>query len=1087
MNFDFRKTVLTMGALTALGLAYPSLTASAASETSALSLTQQQAKQVRGHVQDAYGPVIGASVIEKGTKNAAVTDLDGNFTINVRPGATLVISYLGYKTEELTVGSSSSVTVTMSEDNTSLDEVVVVGYGIQKKKLVTGATVEVKGEDISSRNTVSALSALQNQSPGVNIVAASGKPGDGFKVNIRGAGTNGDTAPLYVIDGVAGGDINSVNPADIERIDVLKDAASSAIYGARAANGVILVTTKQGKQGKIQVSYDGYVGWQNIVRMPDMLTAKEYMDVQDMTNYNSGQAPFDWSKYLDADLLEAYRNGSNPGTNWLELLRNKNALTTSHSISVAGGSEMSKFSTGLGYQYQDGIIGGDIAPSDYGRFTFRLNSEHVIYKKGDLDIVKFGQNLYYQHKENKGINIGNQYSNSIYEMMCANPLVPLYAEDGSYFDYDDMLAQGTASNGLLALNQYVTNPINRLVNTASAQNKSRSQNLNANFYVEIQPIKGLKYKGLGFYKSYSSVWKGLTVPFQNNTTGDNWVTSGKLEQTMATGWNWGMTHTLNYVFDVKDKHHFDVLVGTEYSREGNGMGDNMKTTVTNSLDNITGMDFAYINNFDGRSQAIAEGYPNDDHSILSYFGRVNYDYNETYMFSAVIRADGSSNFADGHRWGWFPSFSAGWVMSNEKFMEKTASWLDFLKIRASWGQNGNENIGAYKYMSSYAFGGLGQYSFNSNKVGATQGAYVSRLANQDLTWETSEQTDLGFDARFLGGRLGVTFDWYDKRTKNLLIDVPVSAINGFASKVANAGTVKNTGIEFAVNWNDRIGKDFSYNVGFNIATNKNEVTEVNNGSGYINGGNKLLSEGTTYMARMEEGHPIGYFWGYKTNGVLQNAEDVARYAATLKDGASSSLQGSGLAPGDLWFVDTNGDGVINDDDKTELGDPHPDVTMGINLGINYKGFDFALSGYAALGQQIAHTYRKFGNGQFDNWTTNVYNYWHGEGTGNGRYPILAPGNTINHITVSDIYIDNGDYFRLQSLTLGYDFKYLWKACPFQQLRLYFQAQNLFTITGYKGMDPECGTSIGDESWVTGVDVGNYPQARTFMVGVNVKF
>jgi len=1080
MNRKFRKTALLMSAMALLGLGYSS-NAYAAGDVQNV---QQATKKITGTVVDAMGPVIGASIMEKGTTNGTVTDFDGNFSLNVKPGATIVVSFIGFKTQEIAVGNQSTFNITMEDDNAVLEEVVVVGYGVQKKKLVTGATVEVKGEDIAGRNTISPLSALQNQSPGVNIVAQSGKPGEGFNVNIRGAGTNGNTAPLYVVDGVVG-DINSINPADIERIDVLKDAASCAIYGARAANGVILVTTKQGKTGKVTVNYDANVGWQNVVKLPLMLNAKQYMDIQDLTNFNAGQPLFDWSQYVDADLLAAYRNGTNSGTDWVDQIVNNRAITTSHSLNVAGGSELSKFSTGVGYQYQDGIIGGDLAKSNYRRFTLRMNSDHVIYRSNDRDIITFGENLYYLHTEQNGINTGNQYGNPLYNMISANPLVPIYNKDGEYFDYDDLIASGLADRGFLALNQYIGNPLNTLVHSSNALQHNRSHNLSATGYITISPLKGLTYKGLVYYKNWSSTWKGLDTVFSNNSNDQH--TEGILNQNMSTGWNWGMTHTLNYVFDVK-QHHFDVLVGTEYTRDGFGMAETIEGRATNAYDNVSDMQHAFFNNFSGRTTGSLKGYPTSDHSLLSYFGRLNYDYAEKYMFSAIIRADGSSNFADGHRWGWFPSFSAGWVISNEKFMEKTASWLSFLKIRASWGQNGNEGIGQFKYLAAYSFGDYGQYSFNQNKVTGMQGGYLSRLANEKLTWETSEQLDLGFDARFIGGKLSLNFDYYVKKTKDLLIDVPVSAINGFATKVANAGTIKNSGIEVALNWRDNIGKDFNYNVGFNIATNKNEVTEVNNGSGYINGGEGILSQGTTYLSRMEVGHPIGYFWGYKTNGVIQNEAERDAYAATLKDGdAANSLQGAGLAPGDLRFVDLNGDGVINDSDKTDLGDPHPDVTMGINLGFDFKGFDFAVSGYAALGQQIAYSYRRFGDGQFGNWTTDAYNYWHGEGTGNGRYPILLPGNTVNHINISDIYIEDGDYFRMQSITLGYNFTKIWKKSPFSQLRLYAQVQNLFTITGYKGMDPECGKAIGNESWVTGVDVGNYPQPRTFLVGVNVKF
>ncbi len=752
-----------MSALALLGLGY----SSNANAAGAPQEIQQATKKVSGTVVDAQGPVIGASVVEKGTTNGTVTDFDGNFSLNVKEGATIVVSFIGYETQEIKVGSQNNYSITMKDDNAVLDEVVVVGYGVQKKKLVTGATIEVKGEDIANRNTISPLTALQNQSPGVNIVAASGKPGDGFKVNIRGAGTNGNTAPLYVVDGVVG-DINSVNPADIERIDVLKDAASAAIYGARAANGVILITTKQGKSGKVTVNYDGNVGWSNLVKVPQQLNAKQYMDIMDMTIVNDGRSPHSWENFIDADLLEAYRNGSNPGTDWLELLRNKNAITTSHSLNVSGGSEMSKFSTGVGYQYQDGVIGGSIAPSNYRRFTMRLNSEHIIAKSSSgRDIITFGENVYYSHNQQKGIYIGNMYSNAIYSMLHNSPLIPVYNKDGELFDYDDLVAQGIHTdqypNGMLSLNQYYGNPLNTLLHSAQANNKSRSHNLNATGYITISPLKGLTYKGLVYYKNWSSVWKGYEQTYRNNDNDQN--TNDVLSENMGTGWNWGMTHTLNYVFDIKS-HHVDVLAGTEYSREGNGMGDNLGAQVSgNVFKNM--FSHAYPANFSGRDGSATLPYinnlPSIDHSILSYFGRINYDFAEKYMFSAILRADGSSNFAEGHRWGVFPSFSAGWVISNEKFMEKASSWLSFLKIRGSWGQNGNEGIGAFKYSATYSFGPYGNYSFNNAKDVGAQGAYPERLSNEEITWETSEQLDLGFDARFLGGKLAMNFDYYVKK------------------------------------------------------------------------------------------------------------------------------------------------------------------------------------------------------------------------------------------------------------------------------------------------------------------------------------
>lgn len=1072
--------MLLVGALASLGLSYTT-EAWAASPSQSVNAVQQ-AKKVTGNVSDAEGPIIGASVVEKGNPgNGTVTDLDGNFTLNVKPGATIVITYIGYQKQEIAVGNQSNISVTMKTDDKTLDEVVVVGYGVQKKKLVTGSTIEVKGDDIQKMNTTQVLGALQSQTPGVNIQAASGQPGDGFKISIRGAGTNGNTAPLYIIDGVAG-DINNLNPADIERIDVLKDAASCAIYGSAAANGVILVTTKQGKQGKIQVSYDANVGWANVYRMPKMLTAKQYMEVMDQVRFNSGESGYDWKSIMGEDLYNSYMDGSNEGTNWVEAIRNKNAVTTSHSLNVTGGSDRSTFSMGAGYQYQDGVF-GNVVKSDYRRFTFRINSEHVIYRneKG-MDVVKIGENIYYQHKQNQGIQIGGQYSNELSNMLRANPAIPMYNADGNYTTAEDL------KDWVDKYNSYSVNPIYKMLNQQSGHNKSINHNLHATGYLEIQPIKNLVYRGQLNYNQNTYTWRTFLPVFDaNRTNADNFRTEDKATNQIGTSWGWSTTNTLSYKFDLQKKHNFDILVGTEYGESRPDFGFSLNATSSNSV--FGDMTHAYMTYMKNNNAAAVTGTPCDDSRSMSYFGRVNYNFDEKYMLSAIMRADGNSKFAPGKRWGYFPSVSAGWVISNEKFMEKTVSWLDFLKLRAGWGQNGNaQTINNFQWQGAFAYDTSSYYTFNGNPDQYVSGAAPSRLPNEDLTWETSEQLNIGLDARFLSGRLSLTLDWYNKKTKDLLVAVPVDPTTGFSTQMKNAGTVENKGIEVSLSWNDKIGKDFQYNVGWNMAYNHNEVTEVKSNQKYNNGGKDLLAQNTGYMARFEEGHPIGYFWGYKTEGVMQNEADVQAYLdKNCKGNAANSKQGTSIKPGDLKFVDVNGDGVVNDDDKTELGDPHPDVTMGITLGASYKGFDLSVTGFGAFGQQVARSFRKFTDGEFENFTTEVYDYWHGEGTSN-KYPLLAHMNAgPNWQTISDIYIENASYFRLQNLTVGYDFTKIWKSSPFQQLRLYFAAQNLFTITGYKGMDPENGTAIGSDSWVTGVDVGNYPQPRTYMVGVNVKF
>lgn len=1072
--------MLLVGALASLGLSYTT-EAWAASPSQSVNAVQQ-AKKVTGNVSDAEGPIIGASVVEKGNPgNGTVTDLDGNFTLNVKPGSTIVITYIGYQKQEIAVGNQSSFNITMKTDDKTLDEVVVVGYGVQKKKLVTGSTIEVKGDDIQKMNTTQVLGALQSQTPGVNIQAASGQPGDGFKISIRGAGTNGNTAPLYIIDGVAG-DINNLNPADIERIDVLKDAASCAIYGSAAANGVILVTTKQGKLGKIQVSYDANVGWANVYRMPKMLTAKQYMEVMDQVRFNSGESGYDWKSFMGEDLYNSYMDGSNEGTNWVEAIRNKNAVTTSHALNVTGGSDRSTFSMGAGYQYQDGVF-GNVVKSDYRRFTFRINSEHVIYRneKG-MDVVKIGENIYYQHKQNQGIQIGGQYSNELSNMLRANPAIPMYNADGNYTTVEDL------KDWVDKYNSYSVNPIYKMLNQQSGHNKSINHNLHATGYLEIQPIKNLVYRGQLNYNQNTYTWRTFLPVFDaNRTNADNFRTEDKATNQIGTSWGWSTTNTLSYKFDLQKKHNFDILVGTEYGESRPDFGFSLNATSSNSV--FGDMTHAYMTYMKNNNAAAVTGTPCDDSRSMSYFGRVNYNFDEKYMLSAIMRADGNSKFAPGKRWGYFPSVSAGWVISNEKFMEKTVSWLDFLKLRAGWGQNGNaQTINNFQWQGAFAYDTSSYYTFNGNPDQYVSGAAPSRLPNEDLTWETSEQLNIGLDARFLSGRLSLTLDWYNKKTKDLLVAVPVDPTTGFSTQMKNAGTVENKGIEVSLSWNDKIGKDFQYNVGWNMAYNHNEVTEVKSNQKYNNGGKDLLAQNTGYMARFEEGHPIGYFWGYKTEGVMQNEADVQAYLdKNCKGNAANSKQGTSIKPGDLKFVDVNGDGVVNDDDKTELGDPHPDVTMGITLGASYKGFDLSVTGFGAFGQQVARSFRKFTDGEFENFTTEVYDYWHGEGTSN-KYPLLAHMNAgPNWQTISDIYIENASYFRLQNLTVGYDFTKIWKSSPFQQLRLYFAAQNLFTITGYKGMDPENGTAIGSDSWVTGVDVGNYPQPRTYMVGVNVKF
>ncbi len=1077
MNSQVKRTTLFLGACVAFQLGgIPQVFATPGTALEVM----QQAKTVTGIVKDASGlEVIGANVLVKGTTNGVITDLDGKFSLDVPVGSVIEISYIGYMTQEITITEQTTeLNITLKEDSQSLEEVVVVGYGVQKKKLVTGATLQVKGENIQKLNTTNPLGALQSQSPGVNIVSNSGQPGKGFDINIRGAGTNGSTAPLYIIDGVEG-DINSLSPADIESLDVLKDAASAAIYGSRAANGVVLITTKQGKQGKLQVSYDGYVGFQNVYKMPDLLDAKQYMAVMDQLNFNTGSQPYNWTNYMSQEQYDRFMSGADKGTNWLDAIRNKNAITTSHSLNLAGGSERSKFSTGVSYTKQEGTLGKPVA-SDYQRFTVRMNSEHILWKEGDLDIITFGENLYYNHNESSGISEGDQYGNDISWMLRANPLVPIYNENGDYYMYDDL-----NNAGWFNYNSYTSNPIAAMVYSSRGNNKSKNYGLTMVGYLKVQPIKGLTYKGQVSYKQNTSSYRAYSPAYKLTNTDQR--VDDIITQNMQSGWDWQVENTLSYVFSF-DKHNFDALIGQSFKKSGFGMGEYLEATANSLL--FSDWDRAWLSNSTASQPTSAKGYPIGDSALASFFGRVNYNYNEKYMASVILRTDGSSNFARGNRWGIFPSVSAGWVASNEAFMENTRDWMDFLKIRASWGQNGNCNIKNFQYVATVAFDALGQYPFGNNKDGASQGGYANIMPNENVTWETSEQLDLGFDARFLNSRLSVNFDWYNKKTKDLLIVAPILDSYGTNAPYINGGTVENRGVELGLGWNDQKG-DWTYGINLNLAHNKNEVTQINNKDGYILGPDRVLAENTRPVSRMEIGHPIGYFWAYKTDGVMQNDADVQAYLQQNCGGnAANSLQGNAIQPGDLKFVDMNGDGKIDEDDKTEVGNPHPDLTMGLSFNVGYKGFDLAVTTYGAFGQQNMRSYRKFTDGQYENYTSEVYDYWHGEGTSN-RYPRLTPGNVgVNFQQISDIYVENASYWRIQNVTLGYDFKNVWKNCPLPQLRLYVSAQNLFTFTGYKGMDPEVGTNDAYRSanpWARGIDLGAYPTPRTYMVGVNIKF
>jgi TonB-linked SusC/RagA family outer membrane protein len=1014
-------------------------------------------------------PLIGASVSVKGSSSGQITDIDGAYSITAKNGQTLVFSYVGFVTKEVTV-TGDHLDVVLSETADNLEELVVVGYGVQKKKLVTGATAQVKGDDLAKLNTTSPLQAMQGQMAGVTIASTSGQPGSDMKVTIRGLGTVGNASPLYLIDGI-GGDISTLNPNDIESIDVLKDAASAAIYGAQAANGVVLITTKQGQEGKAKVTFDAYFGWQRAARTTKMLNAKQYMAIMDEQNVNDGKAPYDWSSISSIWNYDADGNATGIiDTDWLDAMINNNATTQSYTLGVSGGSKTSTYALSLGYMNQEGLVGGSDV-SNYSRYNFRINSDHKLFG----DILTVGEQAGFVYVKNKGILVGNQYSNSLHGAMNTSPFSHIYGDNSIYDSpyYDTTDSDWYNNDG---------NPYGEMMTTNS--NSTKTATFNGNVYAQLQPIKNLRIKSVFGVVYGNSDYRSFLPAFRFVATKNQTYNSVTQSQNNSLGMTW--TNTAAYDWKIGE-HAFNALIGMESYRYS---GSYLYATQAYLKEGFDDWEHAYINN--GTSATTdkgltAQGKPHDQSRSVSYFGRLGWNFNERYMVNVTVRRDGSSKFASGHRFGTFPSVSAGWNITNEKFMEDKVDWLNFLKIRASWGRVGNQNIDNYQYLATvknsnthYYFGsalganGVYDSSYATN-LADNWGAYPERFSNENITWETSEQTNIGFDAQLLHSRLGVNFDFYIKNTKDWLVVAPILASSGSGAPYINGGSVKNTGVELNLSWHDTIG-DFAYSVSANGAWNKNKVGEIPNEDGIIHGLTGMLYDNSGEFYRAQNGYAIGYFWGYQTAGIFQNEQEINDWIA-----AGNGVMLSDVRPGDVKYVDQNHDGVIDDKDKVDLGNGLPKFTFGFNINLAYKNFDLGITANGNAGNKIVQSYRNQVN-KFANYTTSILDRWTGEGTSN---TIPAVSNTNRNWQFSDLYVKDGDFLRISNITLGYDFAKLINLKAISQARLYAQVQNAFTFTKYDGMDPEIG--YGTSDWVSGIDVGYYPRPRTFLFGVNLSF
>lgn len=994
-----------------------------------------QTLNVTGVVKDATtGEVLpGVSISIKGTTLGTETDFDGLYSIKVDKGATLVFNYLGYQKKEVVV-NESTINVSLSESAETLDEIVVIGYGTQTKKEVTGAVTVVGSATIEDLKPTRIEQALQGQVAGVNITQNSGSPGAASNIRIRGVSTNGDSRPLILLDGRVIEDLSVVNPSDIESINILKDAAAG-IYGVRAANGVILVTTKNGRKNtefKSMLNIEG--GLQQTTRKIPLLNATEYALLANEAFAANGESlPF------------PNITGLGRGTNWQDQAF-ETAPTYSIDYSLNKGTEKSTYSLGLSVLSQDGIVGG--AKSNFNRRNARFNFNTDI-----LENLKFTSSTIYTNTNKKNL-IENTLGSVLFNAVNMPPTTPVFDANGNF---SQPPVTGTGIE--------VANP---LAQVDQAQNRTWVNKISGSY--------GLNYKFLDYFSAETRFQANYSVSNANTFNQIFSYGNGNVFNVDQSTFVDFKQSFFDYTFDAflkyervyKDVHDVKAMIGTSVFKTtgrfetiltSNATGTNLNDVVLGApVLNGNGLEI-FRNNNNGSNLSF-------DSRLLSYFARLQYAYDGKYLFSAVIRRDGSSNFGPKNKFGYFPTASVGWVASEEDFL-KDSKLISFLKLRASYGIIGNDRIGGFRFVS--VLNGEAEYVFNNQLA---QGLAIGPIANPEVRWEQQKPLDIGVDVE-LFNKVNITADYFRKTTDDLLVAAQTSGIIGVAAPGSsvpfiNAGSVVNKGFEFSIGYKEVVNEDFNFNINYNFTTLDNEVTFVGNQTGIIEGGS--FGVGQEPPSRMEAGFPIGYFYGYKTNGLFQTQADVNAHATQTN-----------AAPGDLRFVDVNGDGVITPDDRTYIGDPIADLTMGLNLSFNYKNFDFNAYAFASLGNEIVRNYER--NLPLTNRPTYYLDRWTGPGTSNS-FPRVTTGATGNTL-FSDFYVEDGSFLRLQSLQLGYSFSdSVLEKLQFDKLRFYVRASNLFTLTKYRGFDPTTsnGSPIGG-----GIDQGFYPNPRTFFFGMNVNF
>ncbi|MFV0554017.1 MAG: SusC/RagA family TonB-linked outer membrane protein [Mangrovibacterium sp.] len=1002
----------------------------------------------------------GASVVIKGTTQGTITDIDGQFVITAKQGDVLQFSFVGMLTNEAVV-NGSTVNVQLTSATTDLEQVIVVGYGVQKKSVVTASIASVSADQLKSVAPTRVDNALKGLAAGVTVTQASGQPGEGSQIRIRGIGTINNSDPLYIVDGMPiDGGIDYLNPNDIQSIEVLKDAASGAVYGARAANGVILVTTKSGSKGKIKVSYDFSYGWQSKWKKRDVLNGVEYATLINEGYLNSGQA----ARYANP---ASYGEG----TDWQDLVFNDNAPVQNHQFSVSGGSDKVDYYFSGGYFAQDGIVGGNYDRSNYERMTLRSNTTYRLLDTDDrnfLNKVTAGINVSYSRITSTGISTNSEFGSPLGSALALSPLLGLYAEDQAAVEAAHPTAVKDPETGLyytIPGDEYneMTNPVAALQLPGSV---GWSDKFISNFFAEINLWDNLKFRSsfgtdLAFYGD-----DGWTPEFYLNR--NNKAEYSSVSSNMNRGIVWQLENVLSYEKSV-DKHNIQAIAGQSAKKStGRNVGASRQDLIEENPDKAN-IDFATGLAADGKRDGWGAAW--SEHTLASLFARVSYNYDERYMLQATVRRDGSSNFGSGQKYGIFPSVSLGWNLTNEGFMESRPEWLSATKVRASWGRNGNESIGAFGYTSLTSSGN--NYTFGSGQGTTVIGTKPSGLANQNLHWEESEQIDLGVDFGFFDNTLTFTTDYYVKNTNGMLMTMTIPSYVGESKPTGNVGDMRNSGWEFELGYRFSVS-DFNFNIRGNAAYLKNELIALGNSDGFAN---YDTQQGMGTISRAENGLPFPFFYGRKTDGIFQNQAEINSYV-----NADGELLQSAAKPGDVRFVDIDKSGTIDDSDRTMIGKGMPDWTYGLSLGVDYKGFDLSVFLQGTVGNDIFDASRRT-DISYANLPTYMLDRWTGEGTSN-TIPRFTFQDDNQNWTSSDMMVKDGSYMRVKNVTLGYTLpSQLTRRAFIEKLRVYVMGENLFTFTKYEGFDPEIssgGTSLG-------VDKGVYPQARVLTVGASINF